>query len=250
MVKSANRILSILETIGASESGLTHTEITAALQIPKSSLTALLFDLIDHEFVLQNKLSKQFTLGPKILILAGKYLENTDLIGYGRNFVNEISKETAETVTLTIRIGLDALVAYKVDSAQPILPNVQVGIRLPLYASAAGKVMLAFFSEEEIERYLDSTELVKFTPKTIVDRKQINSDLIEIRKSGMAHNREGFRKGITAIAAPVFDHHKEVVASITISALTFLLNSNKEKLFEKKLSEIASRFSHVLGYSI
>jgi DNA-binding IclR family transcriptional regulator len=110
--------------------------------------------------------------------------------------------------------------------------------------------MLAFFSEEEIERYLDSTELVKYTPKTIVDRKQINYDLIDIRKSGLAYNREGFREGITAIAAPVFDHQKEVVASITISAPTFLLDSNKEKLFGKKLSEIASRFSHMLGYSI
>ena len=208
MVKSANRILSILEIIGASESGLTHADITAALQIPKSSLTALLFDLIDQEYILQNKLSKRFTLGPKILILAGKYLENTDIVGYGRNFVNEISKETAETV------------------------------------------MLAFFSEEDIERYLDSTEFAKFTPKTIVDREQITVDLIEIRRSGLAYNREGFRDGITAIAAPVFDHQKEVVASVTISAPTFLLDSNKENIFEKKLSEIASSFSHMLGYSI
>jgi DNA-binding IclR family transcriptional regulator len=249
MVKSANRILSILEIIGASESGLTHADITAALQIPKSTLTALLFDLIDQEYILQNKLSKRFTLGPKILILAGKYLENTDVVGYGRNFVNEISKETTETVTLTIRIGFDALVAYKVDSAQPILPNVQVGIRLPLYASAAGKVMLAFFSEEEIEQYLNSVDLVKFTPKTIVDREQITADLIEIRRSGLAYNREGFREGITAIAAPVFDHQRKVVASVTISALTFLLDSHKEKIFEKRLLEIANRFSHVLGYS-
>ena len=136
------------------------------------------------------------------------------------------------------------------DSAQPILPNVQVGIRLPLYASAAGKVMLAFFSEEDIEHYLDTTDLVKFTPKTIVDREQIAADLTEIRKSGLAYNREGFREGITAIAAPVFDHQKEVVASVTISAPTFLLDSNKEKIFEKKLSEIASSFSHMLGFSI
>lgn len=249
MVKSANRVLSILETISANKSGLTHTEITAALQIPKSSLTALLFDLIDQEYLLQNKLSKRFTLGPKILILARRYSENTDIVDYGRNFVYEISKETAETVTLSIRVGFDALVTYKVDSAQPILPNVRVGVRLPLYASAAGKVMLAFFSEAEIERYLNSADLVRFTPKTIVDRKQIITDLIEIRKSGLAYNREGFREGITAIAAPVFDHQKEVVASITISALTFLLNSNKEIIFEKKLSEITSRLSHMLGYS-
>ena len=87
MVKSANRVLSILETIGASKHGLTHAEITAALQIPKSSLTALLFDLTDREYLLQNKLSKRFTLGPKILILAGKYLENTDIVDYGRNYV-------------------------------------------------------------------------------------------------------------------------------------------------------------------
>lgn len=248
MVKSANRVLSILETISNSKSGLTHVEITEALNIPKSSLTALLSDLIDQEYLLQNKPSKRFTLGPKILILARKYSENTDIISHGRNFVNEISKETTETVTLSIRIGFNALVTYKVDSDRPILPNVQVGKRLPLYAAAAGKVMLAFFSEEEIERYLNSVDLVKFTPKTIVDREQIIADLIEIRQSGLAYNREGFREGITAIAAPVFDHQKAVIASITISALTFLLDSNKEIIFGKKLSETASNLSHMLGY--
>ncbi len=249
MVKSANRVFSILEIIGESKTGLTHGEIRSALQIPKSSLTALLVDLIGQECVVQDSLSKRFTLGPKILILAGKYIENIDIVNYGRKFVNEISKETSQTVTLTTRIGFDALVVYKIDTAQPILPNVQVGIYLPLYASAAGKVMLAFFNEKEIQQYLNSTDFVKFTPKTIVDRKKILSDLIEIKKSGLATNREGYREGITAIAAPVFDHQKDVVASITIAVPSFFLNSKKEKKYEKKLSEIASKLSRMLGYS-
>jgi DNA-binding IclR family transcriptional regulator len=249
MVKSANRVFSILEIIGESKTGLTHGEIRSILQIPKSSLTALLVDLLSQDYVVQDSLSKRFTLGPKILILARKYVENIDILNYGRNFVNEISKETLQTVTLTTRIGFDALVVYKVDAAQPILPNVQVGIYLPLYASAAGKVMLAFFKEKEVQQYLNSTDFVKFTPKTVVDRKKILSDLIEIKRSGLAYNREGFREGVTAIAAPVFDYHKEVIASITISAPSFLLNSQKEKNFENKLTAIAGKLSRMMGYS-
>lgn len=248
LVKSADRVMRILEKVGRHKDGLTQKEISERLQIPKSSLHAILSDMTDHEYLTHDNLTKRFVLGPKVLILAGRYLENQDVVGQGRPLVSKLSRETGETGVLAIPVGWDALVVYKEDCLQPILPSIQVGTRFPFYASAAGKAILAHYTDREANRYLRSVKLSRITAHTVTNPKQLLSELKAIRKGALAYNREGFREGITAIAAPVFNHNGQVVASISISALTRSLTSNKEKQYEGIITKITTRFSKLLGY--
>ena len=51
MVKSATRVIQILESVGSSKNGISHAELSAALNIPKGSLSLLLADLVAHDFL-------------------------------------------------------------------------------------------------------------------------------------------------------------------------------------------------------
>ena len=249
MVKSAVRVMEILELVCRNKTGLTQKEISKELEIPKSSLSSILTDMTSQKYLSMDQLTKQFSLGPKVLMLAGGYLENQDVAGPGRPLVARLSRETEESAALAVRAGSDALIVYKEDCLQPILPSIQIGSSFPLYASAAGKAMLAHDTDRDIHRYLESVDLLPLTKHTVTDKTQLLSELRAIRKGSPAYNREGFREGITAIAAPVFYHNGKVAAAISISALTIRLTTEKQSRIEDILTKVAIHFSGLLGYS-
>ncbi|MBO1913884.1 IclR family transcriptional regulator, partial [Microvirga sp. 3-52] len=78
-----------------------------------------------------------------------------------------------------------------------------IGSRLPAYATSMGMVLLANLSAAELEEYLDSVELKAFTTKTIVDKDTLKERLIEIKKKGWASSKQQLEDGLHSIAAPI-----------------------------------------------
>lgn len=249
MVKSAERVMCILETVSTCRDGLTQKALCETLGIPKSSLSAILENMTAREYLLQEDATKRYRLGPQVLTLAGGYLDNQDVVGVGRPLAARLSRETGETAALAIPVNDEALIVYKEDSLQPILPSVQVGTRLPFFASAVGKAILAHYPEADRRRYLEAVELEPFTPHTPTDREVLQRELDAIRNGAAAYNRQGYREGITAIAAPVFNHQGRAVASISVSALSDRLTTDKEAFYEDIIGRITARFSRLLGHS-
>ena len=170
-------------------------------------------------------------------------------MGQGRPLVSQLARETGESGALAIPVGWEALLVYKEDCVHPILPSIQVGTRFPLNASAVGKAILAHFTKRELDRYMESTEFVALTPKTPTDPDKLRKELAAIRASGLAYNRDNYCEGISAIAAPVFDHSGKVVAAVSISVLSHSLTKEKEVVCEDVIAKITARFSRLLGYS-
>jgi len=249
MVKSANRVIQILKTVGSHPEGLAHSEIAETLEIPKSSLSALLVNLLDCEYLTIDNSTRRYTLGPQILVLAGRYLEKHDAVEQGHSLISELRQETGEVVSLAVPAGGEAIIVYRKEGLQPIVPSLQVGTRLPLYASAPGKCILAHYKDEKLEEYFASVALTPFTRNTVTDPKRLMVELRVIRGGGFGYNHEEYREGVMAIAAPVFDFYGQLVAALAIAAPTFRIDTAKEKYFEDKLGEITNRFSRRLGFT-
>ena len=96
VVKSADRIIQILETIGLESGGSTHRDLWEALGIPKGSLSLLLSNLIDRDYVTFDAASKRYRLGPRLLVLAGRYLSTIDLVRIGIPILRELVAEVNE----------------------------------------------------------------------------------------------------------------------------------------------------------
>lgn len=249
MVKSANRVIQILETVGSHQEGLIHSEIAEILKIPKSSLTALLVNLVDCEYLTIDNSIRRYQLGPQILALAGRYLEKHDVVEQGRSLISELRRETGEVISLAIPAGKEAIIVYRKEGLQPVVPSLQVGTRLPLYASAPGKCILAHYTDEKLEEYFTSVVLTPFTRNTVTDPKRLMVELRVILNGGFGYNHEEYREGVMAIAAPVFDFYGQLVAALAIAAPTFRIDTAKEKYYEDKLGEITNRFSRQLGFT-
>jgi len=248
MVKSADRVFQILEVIGLNKPGLTHTEIAEALSIPKSSLSALLNNLVAREYLVFSARSKRYFLGPQLLVLAGRFLDSLDIVQAGRQFMRDLSRLTGESVGMAIMQGNEAVFVGRENFYQPIMSTLEIGDRVPLYATAAGKAILAFKPFSEIERYIAAVEFIQITPNTVTNPDILREELKKVREKGVAYSFQGFEVGVTAVGAPVFDLYGHPVASLAVSAPSFRIDAEKLSLIEKAVLEVSSAFSRQLGF--
>ncbi|MBW2208947.1 MAG: helix-turn-helix domain-containing protein, partial [Deltaproteobacteria bacterium] len=84
LVKSADRAFQILRYISGTNDGMNHKELSGALHIPGSSLSALLSNLVDREYLSFDHMSRRYRMGPEILYLAGRYLAGLDIVAIGQ----------------------------------------------------------------------------------------------------------------------------------------------------------------------
>ena len=227
---------------------MNHKELSGALHIPGSSLSALLSNLVDREYLSFDPMSRRYRMGPEILYLAGRYLAGLDIVAIGQPILRSLVAGTRESALLAVRKNGHIQIVMKEDCSESIQRVIEVGERTPLYATAAGKAILAHLNKEEMEHYLSSVTLKPITQRTITEKGLLMGQLEKIRSGAIAYCHRENDEHIIAMAAPVFDLHGCVVASITVPVPAVRFGKEKEKSIAPALREAVKTFSHRLGF--
>lgn len=250
MVKSAYRVTQILEAVASSRSGLRHAEIASFLNIPKGSLSLLLADLVTQEYLtLRKDDARHYVLGPQILVIAKRYLSGLDLVRLGQPILQDLVTAAGECAEIAVRRGDEILMVCKEDCSRPLRSVIQLGDRAPLYATAAGKAILAHLPIRDIENYLSTVRLKPITRKTITRQNVLRKELEAIRAGALAYSKEELNEGIVAVACPVFDFHSDVAGSIVMPVPTIRFTAVRGKKLERLLRDACAGLSRSLGYS-
>jgi IclR family transcriptional regulator, KDG regulon repressor len=247
-VKSADRVIQILETVGSKDDGMPHGELSRILGIPKGSLSLLLSNLVDRDYLTYDRSSKLYMFGPKLLVLAGRYLSNLDIVRVGRPVLRELVAEINEDIELAIMKGIEILFVYKEECSHPLKFSVEIGDRAPMYATAAGKAILAHLSEDEVARYLSAVTLASMTKNTVTEPALLMRELKNVRAKGVAYSREEYQQGVSAIAAPVFNFYGDVAGSATVTMPTIRFITEQKRFIEPRLLKAAAKISRQLGF--
>lgn len=219
MVKSATRTLDLLELLAARPGGLSHGDIATALDIPRSSVTALLASLIERDFVELDQATRSYHLGHAVLGLGRAYLGRLDLVGRARPLMTRLSDELGEACALTIRRGDDVIVVWKIDDPDPHRPSLsmQLGQSGPVFASASGKAMLAAEGRGAVVSYLDSVDLARRTAGATLDRESLRADLEDTLATGIGFSRGEMFAQIIAVGVAVRGPAGTPVAGLSVS---------------------------------
>ncbi len=248
MVKSAYRVVRILEAVSSRRSGLKHSEISEILKIPKGSLSLLLSDLVTQDYLVLNRDGRRYMLGPQVLVIAKRYLGGLDIVTLGQPILKQLVADSGECGEIAVRRGDDLLMVCREDCSRPLRSVIQIGDRAPLYATSAGKAILAHLQSDEIEAYLSRVELKPLTRKTITNPKTLKKELDSIRAGGLAYCREELNEGVIALGLPVFNLHGQVAGSIVMPMPTIRYSAKKERKVEHLLRDAVSMLSHQLGF--
>lgn len=245
---SVQKALEILTAFIPDGEQLGTLEISRKLDMHKSTVSRLVGVLSYHEFLVQDKSSRKYMLGPVIaqLCKASSQSYTKDLSAVARPHMDRLRDAIGESV------GLEALVGDKimVIADSPGMSMVRVGFALnskvAINAAAGAKAILAHLSPESVERMITG-ELESHTLNSITDFETFEKELKKAKKKGVAFDRGEFDEDVHAIGAPVFGPDGSPVAGL----VTCMIESKLKRLLEQDLVEqltsAAAAISRELG---
>jgi len=202
-VKSADRVLDLFELLSGWGREMSHVELADALDIPKSSLTQLLKNLVARGYVNFSPVSKGYKLGEAFTKLAQRTSQTHNLDLLASPVLEEIAEETLESCTLNRLRGDQSEVIATVVSQLRLVSHMRVGDVGPLYALSSGKAMLAAMPDAMIEEYMGRVVFERITPKTITSTAELRREIAQVRKQGVAYSLEEFTLGISGIGVAI-----------------------------------------------
>jgi len=247
MVKSAERVAQILRTLSDAPDGLLYSDLQRSLDLPKSSVHALLDTLVTTRMASFDEQNKRYILGPLLWELAMSYSNQLQLVPLALPHLQTLRDAFGETVQLAILESGDVLYVAKVASLHPVQLVSNVGSRLPAYATGIGKALLAALPSDEVKNIYPVTELPQFTPHTHRTTEQLARDLDAIRQRGYSIDQGEYSPGVYCLAIPVLDADNKPKAAISISMPVERHDASRDSLVVDRLTAESSVISHKLG---
>lgn len=238
------RFVSIMDAISESAiEGLGVTELSSMTGLSKGTLHRTLSAMRQHNLVTQNADSKKYRLGPKALAWGSRFVWGQDPSGWLAEYCDILAERTN---LFTFLCRIDNGQVYCIYTRQPNKMRnkyfVHVGQRMPLHASAAAKVLLAFLPKRETTLYLGQSPLTAFTEHTATEFTCIEEDFEKIKQDHMAFCQEELEIGVSAISIPVFFAEGQAAFSISLISDTVYINA-KQEFLTKELRQIGDKAS-------
>ena len=248
IIQSVAHALDVLEEFKGDAVELGVTELSKKLKLHKNNIFRLLATLEARGYIEQNKSTENYRLGLKSLELGQTFIRQMGLLRQARQTLEQLAEKANETTYLAIIRNHDVIYLDVVEANQTVRVASRVGLRLPPYCTAVGKVLVASDSEEEIRKRLPE-HMEKRTPKTLVDPKALIEHLKKVNAQGYAIDDEEFEEGVRCIGAPVRDYTGNVVAAVSISGPAMRMTEKKivDDLVQA-VKQAADEISRRLGY--
>lgn len=247
-VKSAARVLDILELLSRSDEPMALRELVAALALPKSSAHALMQTLQARGYVERDAADRYALIGSLRQSAGWIGGPEAHLAAVARPVMERLRDELDESVFLGVRAGRGdvKVIAKSVSRAQIRYDSVDPGLR-PAYCTGMGRILLAYWDKKSVDAYLLRTRLRAYTPRTVIDAAKLRAILAKVAKDGYAILEEEYVLGGSATAAPVFGGDGTVIAALNVGTVSARYPAAKSKIVAgvvRAAATVSQRLGH------
>jgi DNA-binding IclR family transcriptional regulator len=247
-IGTVEKAVDILCLFSSEHPELSALEIAEKLGMPLSTAYKYLQAFQKKQFLSKSETSNKFYPGLSILKLGLLAAEKTSVIEVASPFLRLLVDRSLETAFLTVLDGLNVVCVDVKESPRVLRFTTGKGSSLPLYAGSPGKAVLAFKDKSFIDKVIGATGLIRLNKNTITDIEQLKNELAVIRKEGFSASDSEYVSDVCSLAAPIFDHKGEVIASVSLAGpAERIFGDNRQKLIDL-LKESARGISSELGY--
>jgi DNA-binding IclR family transcriptional regulator len=208
------RGLSLLNAFGPTDAELTLAQLATRTGLPKPTAHRLVAELLAWGGL--ERCAGGYRLGMTLFVLGQRVPRQRDLREAALPYLEDLYEATHENVHLTVFDSTDTLFLEKVTGRRSMPIVSRVGGRLPAHCTASGKVFLALGPPAYLRQVIDAG-LARLTPRTIIMPGLLRQDLDRTLERGYGINREESERGVVAVAAPVHDRHRRVIAAVSIA---------------------------------
>ena len=244
---AVGRALAILEAVAERSGGMTNSEISRRVEIPKSSASYILRTLERCGYLKRDHTGK-YRLGLRVLALGRGVQTGVDLREEAKSEIHALVKRTGLTAHLAVLDRGEAVYVEKVEAPGFIKMDTWVGRRMQVNSTSVGKALAAYLPNSEVQDLLKERGLKKRTPKTITLQSKFVHELKRVRDRGYAVDDEENSLGARCVAAPIFDGSGRVQAAIGVSGTTGEVNRASISKIAAVVKDAAIKISRHLGY--
>jgi DNA-binding IclR family transcriptional regulator len=218
-VDAAAKALELLSVFSFREPRLSLADLASRTGIPRATAFRLLSTLEQSGFL--DKVHGAYQLGLKCFVLGNIVAGGLDLRETARPHLAALRETTRETTQIAILDHWQVVYLERMLSPLSVgYMRSRAGAILPAYCTGLGKALLAFRPEAEVAAWAATQKFTALTPRTITSAKRLMKELAVIRERGYGLDLEEREKGVTCIAAPIFNHTGDVVAAISVAGPT------------------------------
>lgn len=238
------RILKIIEVIAFADQPRSPSDIAYELDIPKPTV---------HRIIAQLKAERYIQANPR-----GNLVPDVNLnkIAFGiirgsrykvirQSILQELADKIDETCGISVADGVDMVYYDQVMTDHPLRSNLPTGSRVPIYATASGKLYLSRLSKAKRQKVLHHLPIKPLARNTITSVDGFEEEFKKIRKQGYSIDNEEFLNGMIAIAVPVLDNEGTMTSSLFVHSLTIRKSIDDLKPLFPLLKDTAKALSDI-----
>lgn len=246
-VRSVSKAMELLETLLARRAPMSLQELSSAAGYPKSTVYALLSTLREHAMV-EQRADGRYALGIRLFEYGCAVSESLDVSRVARPFLERLAERSGGSSYLSVLEGGHVLSLDQCTGGAGVQVVPEVGSRLPLHATAQGKLLLAYLGAGEARRLLSGAELPPYTPHTVTDAETLLALLPDVRARGYAVEDGEYKIGLRSVAAPVRGSAGEVRCAVGVVGLYRRVQSDEFQSAARETVSAAAALSAALGW--
>jgi len=199
----ALRLIALLELIAAKDSFVSLQGLVEETGVPKPTMHRMLQQLECGGLLVRQSDGRQYGTGTRLRRLAENLLINATQHGARHAVLRHLVDEIGESCNVTALSGNEVIYLDRVDTSEPLRFYLHAGSRVPVHASASGKMILSQLRPAQRRKLLSHTPLERYTPKTLTDLDALAEQLAGARANGYGIDDEEFLPGLVCIAVLV-----------------------------------------------
>lgn len=239
-----HHVIDVLRCFSSEHPLVGVTEIADRVGLHKSSVSRLLTTLEAEGWVEQDSITRRYQLGLGLIAIAGPLLANLNVRQVAYPYLQELAEATKETAVLAVWEGSVAVTVEQIASDRTVKHTSPLGARYASTGSASVQVFLAEMSDEAVTTLLDEGTIALQPGWT---RAQLRKRLEAVRSQGYATNLHETFDDEVGIAAPVYDHRRNVVAAVLIAAPSYRIDEPATQALIDQSVAIAAKISTRMG---
>lgn len=249
MVRSVEKAFRVLAAFSPAHPTLSLTEIAKAADLDKSAAQRFAHTLTKLGYMKKNDANRRLELTSKTLSIGSNYIRSNTLIAKSMPYLLHLSRETEETVNLTVLDGTDITFVSRFLSRHVLANDVVVGAKMPAFCTAPGIAMLSRMPPAAARAVLEASDLKPYTASTTWTLEALLEKLETSAAQGYATAFEEFYHGDLSIAAAVLDAkaHPLCAFNISVSSTRYTPEEAKARFVPIIMAAAASVSQTVTG---
>ena len=215
MVTSFARGLDVIRAFGEGASRLTLSEVARRSEISRASARRLLHTLTALGYA--NTDGKHFWLTPKILDLGFSYLSSMEIWSFAQGHMEELVQKVQESCSIAVLQGYDIYYVMRVPTRRLLKSTLNVGSTLPAHVVSLGRIQLADLPPEDLDHYLNTQEIIRYTRFTITDKEELKRAISDDGAKGWSIVDRELEEGMCGISVPIRNRRHKVIAAINLT---------------------------------